>query len=322
MKHRTDLKVAFLEGEVPDIGHSDSEYAWLLANVATPNGLTKADLWHQYLIEQGEPDGHRSDMIFTYLRGLGHLGAISDMLHDFWATVTPFPAGPSPTVTAGSFVKTLAGTNAVHTLSLPVSVLANRRWLIFNLAKDNRSTPTPVTGITFNGNSIGAGIVEIGSRQIAIEGSFSSQVQMWIVKDADGPGSAGNYDVVITTPQFAQGTHYCALEISGASQSDVMNAIQLYSSTADVSGGGTYSHSITTTVNNCLIIDAWSQSTSASPVITPLTGQVQVGVNMFNSSGGANISSFDKATAGAQVVGQTTDVFSQRQAGITISISS
>jgi len=226
-----------------------------------------------------------------------------------------------PIYTPSSFVKTLAGTNAVHTLSLPVSALTDRRWFIANLAKDNRATPTPVTAISFNGNTIGAGIVEIGTRQIAIEGSFSSQAQVWAVKDIDGPTVAGNYNVVITTPQFAQGTHYCAFELSDANQSDVMDAIQLFSSIANIGAGNSYSHTITTIAANSLILDFWSQSTSSSPVITPLGAQVQIGVNMFNSSGGANVSSLVKAVAGPQVMGQTTNVLSQRQAGITLSIA-
>ena len=230
----------------------------------------------------------------------------------------------APVVNTASVVQSPNAAGTSITLNIPISAAGNDRLVfIAGVSKDNSTTVNVLSSMVFDSAgvnlSVGSGITQVTARQIAQEGQYSSQSDVYVIKEADLPASAGTYAIDITMDGAMQYLYWIAFEVTGANQT--LDATATYTNTVDVSAGGSYSTSITTTVADCLVLDFWGQSDSSIPTITPLTGQTQIGSNFRNTNGGGNCSYKVQATAGSVTMGQTTSTLSQRQAGILVSVA-
>ena len=131
----------------------------------------------------------------------------------------------APTVNSASVSQDGTGTNAtIPTINITIPAPNDNLLCIFVVPKDNSSTASAVSTITFDATgtnlTIGSGITLQGSRQLAQEGNYSSQCSFYLIKQADLPG-AGTYTLDIVMDSAMQYSFVGAfIEIGRASCRD------------------------------------------------------------------------------------------------------
>lgn len=216
-----------------------------------------------------------------------------------------------------------AGSTATTFSSFAISASGlNRVLVIAILAKDNTATAAVISAITVDAAganaTLGNGkVVQQGSRQLAQEGNFSSQCDVYFVLEANLPSAAGSYDIVVTMDSAAQYLMCSCQEITGVPD-QAYDVISQGSSTADVSSDVAFSSSITPSVDDCLILDLWGTSHSAAPTFTSTEEQTFA---ISNTNGGAVGSEFNQGPASAKSMEQSSSTFHQRRAFTLLSFS-
>ncbi len=229
----------------------------------------------------------------------------------------------APILTLASIVTLNGGTNPNGTMAIPISSAGNNRVvLIACKVKDNSATAADVSTITFDSvgvnRTIGAGVTLQGSRQLAQEGNFSSQSIVYFVLEADLPVSAGTYNIDIVEDSATQYNMWTAYEITGCPKQAYDNLVQNVD-LANVSAGVAFSDTITPVDDDCLIVDLWATSHSASPTYT--TSQTLVST-VSNTNGAFITSQFTQVGAAtAKTMTEQSSTLHQRRAWTLLSFS-
>ncbi len=229
----------------------------------------------------------------------------------------------APVITPASVIVLNGFGTTTGTLAVPLSVSGSKRVLVIVcLVKDNSATAADVSTITVDSagvnRTIGAGVTLQGSRQLAQEGSFSSQCVVYFCLEADLPTSAGTYNVDIAMDSAAQYNMWLCFEVTGCPK-QAYDAIVQNLSTADVSAGTPFSDSITPVDDDCLIVDMWSTSHSAQPTYT--TSQTFL-AQALNTNGAFIASQFTQVGAAtAKTMTEQSSTLHQRRAWNLLSFS-
>lgn len=190
------------------------------------------------------------------------------------------------------------GNNSTRSVSFTVASNTNRVLLVYVAVDDN----TAVLSITYNSVSL---------TQIGAYGDSNGRIEAWrLVAPATG---ANTLQVNMNAACYFA---FSAVDVYGANQTNPVN----------VYNGGTkgsvsnFTSSVTTTVNNCLLIDGFNYSGS-SRTWTQDSGQTVLwGTNGygFHAHWG---SSESKATAGSESMGWTVDFVSYNVAHIIVAVA-
>lgn len=235
---------------------------------------------------------------------------------------------PAPVVNTASFVTVSVSAGATASPSFTVSGNANRKIFIFNGSKDNSTTSdAPTSSITFDSSgvnlSIGAGITRVGTAQLAQEGQYSSAGDLFEIKDSD-MGAARTVTIDIANLGLCQRQLWVIFEVYDANQA-ALDATAEHIDTVDVSGNTQHSDSITSTVDNCLLIGFWGLSLTGSSTGTWTTTLTALWDTSINNQSGSNgdmaVVYTTKVTAGAQALDFTHTTAISRHAGKLVSIA-
>ncbi len=229
----------------------------------------------------------------------------------------------APIITVASIVTANAGTSLPTTLAVPLLASGNDRILVLvNLIKDNSATVALVSTITVDAGgvnrTIGSGVTLQGTFQLAQEGNFSSQCGVYFCLEADLPASAGTYNVDTVVDSAPQYNMWLAFEVTGCPK-QAYDAIVQNLSTVNVSAGTPFSDSIMPVDDDCLIVDFWATSHSASPTFT--TSQTLL-ATVSNTNGAFIASQFTQVgAAAAKTMTEQSSTLHQRRAWNLISFS-
>lgn len=229
----------------------------------------------------------------------------------------------APVITPASIVTLNGGTNPNGTMAIPISAAGNGRLVLIGCkVKDNSATAADVSSITFDATgvnrTIGSGVTLQGSRQLAQESTFSSQSIVYFVLDSDLPSLAGTYTIDVIEDSATQHNMWTALEVTGCFKQEYDNLVQNIDLT-DVSAGVSFAAAITPNDPDCLIIDLWATSHSASPTFT--TSQTLVST-VSNTNGAFVCSQFTQVGAATlKVMTETSSTLHQRRAYSVFSFS-
>lgn len=229
----------------------------------------------------------------------------------------------APVITPASITVLDAFNTTIGTLAVTLSASGNDRILVIcDLVKDNTSPVALVSTITVDSagvnRTIGAGVTLQGIFQLAQEGNFSSQCGMYFCLESDLPTTAGAYNIDIAMDSATQYNMWVAFEITGCPK-QAFDAILQNINTSDVSAGAPFSDNITPVDDDCLIVDFWSTSHSASPTYT--TSQTLVGT-ASNTNGAFICSQFTQVGAAAlKTMTEQSSTLHQRRAWNLLSFS-
>jgi len=230
----------------------------------------------------------------------------------------------APVVNSASISEDGSGTSAtIPTINVTIPAPDDRILVIFVCPKDNSSTAADISTITFDSagvnRTIGSGITLQGSRQLAQEGSYSSQVSVYFILEADLP-AAGTYPLDVVMDSAMQYSFVSARCITGCPK-QAYDAIVQGTDTANVNGGVDFSDSITPVDSDCLIVDLWSTSHSSSPTYTIQSGQTLV--NTRSNTNGGYVSTQHTQVGGpsARTMTQNSSTLHQRRAWSLLSFS-
>jgi len=229
----------------------------------------------------------------------------------------------APVITGASVITLNGGGTTTGTMAVPLSASGNTRILVIvNQVKDNSATAALVSTITVDSagvnRTIGAGVTLQGTFQIAQETSFSSQCGVYFCLEADLPTSAATYNVDIAMDSATQYNMWFCFELTGCPK-QAYDAIVQNLSIANVSAATPFSDSITPVDDDCLIVDMWATSHSASPTYT--TSQTLL-ATVSNTNGAFIASQFTQVgAAAAKTMTEQSSTLHQRRAWNLISFS-
>ena len=215
-----------------------------------------------------------------------------------------------------------AGTVTENFPALAMSAAGSGRQLIIICLNKYNALPTgSVSAITCTGTGVNATIangqvVEIGVRQVAVESSFASICQAFHVADANLATLAENIAISTTVTDAPQHSQWIAVEVTD--YNFTLDALTEIADTADVAANVDFTGSVTTTVANCLVIDAFATSHSALPTRAANQNLIEF---VPNSNGAGMASWIVNATASTQVMTENLDQLHQRRAAKIISLS-
>ena len=214
----------------------------------------------------------------------------------------------APTLVTGSVTTVNSDASTSDTLSaVTLSSSSDRILVIACCSKDSSSTAAAVSSVTFDplGTplTIGSGITLQGTAQLEQEGSYSSQLSLYFILEADLP-AAGDYDIDVVMTNSCQTNMWVAFEVNGADQA--YDAITQGGTTTNLSSGTPDSYSVTTTEADCLVVDIWAVSGTSESAITFTSTETQV-TALDGDASGAVVSQADVATASSKSMEQESN---------------
>lgn len=228
----------------------------------------------------------------------------------------------APVITLSSFVQSSLGGTSAETLNVPLSAAGNDRVLVIAcLRKGSNGGTELVSSITVDSTgvnrTIGAGVTQQGSYQLAVEGSYSSLCDTYFVLEADLPTAAGTYAVDTLLAATASGNAWGAFEITGVTAQAYTDIIQS-ASIVDIGANANMSQSISVTKADSLAIGLVAISISGT---YPATSSDTVLMDASFSNGNALITYSTPTPISTKTFTHTINQNSQRRAWTVLTFS-